>query len=310
MSVNLVDLLYRRMARDILRYPSVPTRATLMSTGKKVSARSVVGENFYSSHCYFPILTGKFVDFDRVAREILWMISGSTNVHDLQRHDVRIWDQWAGPDGDLGPVYGAQWRRRVGPDGTMVDQLAAVIEGIRAVKKDPTASVGRRLIVDCWDVANLHLMALPPCHMMYQFFVRDDELQMVVYQRSGDMFLGVPWNLAGYGLLHRVVAHVTGLKATLHVHNFGDLHLYENHEEPMREYLKQPTFDESTLEIAPEVKEIDDLTFERIQLVGYQHGPRIKAEVAVLCREAWTRRRLSRTCRPRRGSCSTPTSLP
>jgi thymidylate synthase len=310
MSVNLVDLLYRRMARDILRYPSVPTRATLMSTGKKVSARSVVGENFYSSHCYFPILTGKFVDFDRVAREILWMISGSTSVHDLQRHDVHIWDQWAGTDGDLGPVYGAQWRRREGPDGTMVDQLAAVIEGIRAVKKDPTASVGRRLIVDCWDVANLHRMALPPCHMMYQFFVRDDELQMVVYQRSGDMFLGVPWNLAGYGLLHRVVAHVTGLKATLHVHNFGDLHLYENHEEPMREYLRQPTFDESTLEIAPEVKEIDDLTFERIQLVGYKHGPRIKAEVAVLCREAWTRRRLSRTCRPRRGSCSTPTSLP
>jgi len=280
-AVNFVDLKYNCVAQDVLSFPIVQTRAILPSTGQKVSARSAVGKSIHFNRDDFPILTGKFVDFDRVAREVLWMISGSTCVRDLQRHDVHIWDAWAGPDGDLGPVYGAQWRRREGPDGVVVDQLAAVIEGIRAVKKDPTASVGRRLIVDCWDVANLHRMALPPCHMMFQFFVRFDELQIVVYQRSGDLFLGVPWNLAGYGLLHRVVAHVTGLKATRHVHNFGDLHLYANHEEPMREYLKQPTFAPPTLEIAPEVKEIDDLTFERIRLVGYQHGPRIKAEVAV-----------------------------
>jgi thymidylate synthase len=193
----------------------------------------------------------------------------------LHNHNVTIWDEWANESGDLGRVYGAQWRSWQGPDGSTVDQIARVVEDIR---KNPDS---RRLVVTAWNPAELHLMALSPCHAMFQFYVQEGELSCQLYQRSADLFLGVPFNIASYALLTLMMAQVCGLKPGEFIHTFGDLHLYANHLEQAREQLSREPRPLPVMRLNPEVREIDGFQFEDFELVGYDPHPAIKAPIAV-----------------------------
>jgi thymidylate synthase len=283
------DKIYQAGIFDILgNGDDVPTRAMLESTGKKIGARSLLGYGMdfriYNPHSpdhgKLPLLTCKQVNWRPMIRELLWMISGSTNVKDLHKDNVHIWDQWAGKDGELGPVYGAAWRRYEGVGGTF-DQLGRAIEGIRCVVKDPTESVGRRLIVNAWDPTRISEMKLPTCHCFFQFFVRGSLLHLSLYQRSADAFLGVPFNIASYATLLMMVAQITGLKPGTFFHRFGDLHLYENHIDQALELINRGTRPPPSLILDPACKEIDDFKFESFELVGYNHMGPMKGEVAV-----------------------------
>lgn len=281
--MSVVDSAYDATLEFVLEEGEVvPTRARLLSTGETIKARSLI--SYSMEFCVweeFPLLTTKFVSFSNVLRELLWFISGSTNERDLSRHGVHIWKQWASPTGELGPVYGAAWRRYEGKDKT-VDQLASVVEGIRAVVKDPEASVGRRLIVNAWDPTRLDEMALPPCHMFFQFFVRGSVLHMQVYQRSADLFLGVPYNIASYATLLMMVAQITGLKPGRLAFTFGDLHLYENHIEQAKEQMSREPRDAPKLVIVDRgQRSLDDFVFEDFRLEGYDPHPALRGEVAV-----------------------------
>lgn len=223
----------------------------------------------------FPLLTTKKVHFKSVVYELLWFLKGDTNVRYLQEHGVTIWDEWADENGDLGPVYGQQWRRWRGPDGETVDQLQRVVEQIRT---DPHS---RRLIVSAWNPTEIDRMAIPPCHTLFHFFVSNGELSCQLYQRSADLFLGVPFNIASYALLTLLVAQVTGLKAAEFVHTFGDLHLYENHLEQAKLQLSRKPLPLPRVEINPNVKSIEDFQYEDIQLLDYNPHPGIKAPIAV-----------------------------
>jgi thymidylate synthase len=224
----------------------------------------------------FPLVTTKKVHLKSIIHELLWFIRGDTNVRSLQQQGVKIWDEWANPEtGDLGRVYGAQWTDWRSFDGRSINQLAEVVAMIR---KNPDS---RRLIVSAWNPGELHLMALPPCHTLFQFYVSDGELSCQLYQRSADLFLGVPFNIASYALLTLMVAQVTGLKPGDFVHTFGDAHIYSNHDEQVREQLAREPRPLPQMKLNPERKELLEFVYEDFELVGYDPHPAIKAPVAV-----------------------------
>ena len=223
----------------------------------------------------FPLVTTKKVHLKSIIHELLWFLRGETHIGYLNQNGVTIWDEWADENGELGPVYGAQWRSWPTPDGGTIDQIHDVIERIR---RDPDS---RRLIVSAWNVAEIEHMALPPCHTLFQFYVADGRLSCQLYQRSADLVLGVPFNIASYALLTMMVAQVTGLRPGEFVHTLGDAHLYRNHLEQAREQLSRSPYPPPTMRINPAVQSIDDFRFEDFELVGYQSHPAIKAPVAV-----------------------------
>ncbi|MGZ4449553.1 thymidylate synthase [Oryzihumus sp.] len=223
----------------------------------------------------FPAVTTKRLHLKSVVGELLWFLRGSTNVRWLQEQGVSIWDEWADEDGELGPVYGYQWRSWPTPGGGHVDQIAQVIDSIR------TNPDSRRHIVSAWNVADLGQMALPPCHTLFQFYVADGRLSCQLYQRSGDIFLGVPFNIASYALLTHMVAQVCELEVGDFVHTLGDAHLYTNHVEQAREQLTREPRPLPTLRLNPERKGIDEFEMGDVELVGYDPHPAIKAPIAV-----------------------------
>jgi thymidylate synthase len=223
----------------------------------------------------FPLLTTKQLHRKSIINELLWFIRGETNVRWLQERGVKIWDEWADENGDLGPVYGSQWRSWPAPDGRKIDQIANVIESIR-IKPD-----SRRHIVSAWNPAEVDEMALPPCHCLFQFYVANGKLSCQLYQRSADTFLGVPFNIASYALLTHMVAQVTGLGVGDFVHTFGDVHLYSNHFEQARLQLMREPRALPTLVMNPERKRIEDFVFEDFAFEGYDPHPGIQAPIAV-----------------------------
>lgn len=223
----------------------------------------------------FPMLTTKKLHLKSIVYELLWFLAGDTNVEYLQEHGVRIWNEWADEAGDLGPVYGAQWRSWRGADGQTVDQISKLIEDI---KNKPNS---RRLIVSAWNVAEIENMALPPCHTMFQFYVADGKLSCQLYQRSADIFLGVPFNIASYALLTMMIAQVTGLGMGDFVHTFGDAHLYNNHLEQVDLQLARTPYALPTMKINPDVKDIFSYQYDDFELQGYEAHPHIKGKVAV-----------------------------
>src|SRR6478672_2547105 len=223
----------------------------------------------------FPLVTTKKVHLKSIIYELLWFLRGETNVHWLQEHGVTIWDEWADANGELGPVYGYQWRSWPSQvDGT-IDQIANLV---RDIKANPDS---RRLIVTAWNPADIPRMALPPCHCLFQFYVAEGRLSCQLYQRSADIFLGVPFNIASYGLLTMMVAQVTGLQPGEFIHTFGDAHLYLNHLEQAREQLSRKPLPLPAMHVNPDVKDIFGFRFEDFTLEGYDAHPHIKAEVAV-----------------------------
>ena len=238
-----------------------------------VGTRSVFGRQMrFDLNEGFPLLTTKKMHLKSIIYELLWFIRGDTNVRYLQEHGVRIWNEWADENGDLGPVYGAQWRNWNG-DG--IDQLAEVIETLKRTPND------RRMIVSAWNPSQLAAMHLPPCHMMFQFYVANGKLSCMLYQRSCDMFLGVPFNIASYALLTMMIAQVCGLKLGDFVHVLGDTHIYHNHFEQVKEQLKRVPLALPQMKINPDIKDINDFKFEDFELQNYQSYPPIKAQVAV-----------------------------
>lgn len=223
----------------------------------------------------FPLVTTKKCHIRSIVHELIWFLRGETNTRYLKDNKVSIWDEWAAPDGELGPVYGKQWRSWPTADGRSIDQIAGVVD---LIKKDPDS---RRLIVSAWNVADLDKMALPPCHLLFQFYVADGKLSCQLYQRSADLFLGVPFNIASYALLTCMVAQVTGLAAGEFVHTLGDAHIYLNHLDQVKLQLTREPKPLPRLKLDPAVKSIFDFKFENIEFAGYEPHPAIKAPVAV-----------------------------
>jgi thymidylate synthase len=223
----------------------------------------------------FPTVTSKQLHLRSIIYELLWFLKGETNIQYLKENGVSIWDEWADENGELGPVYGKQWRSWSGADGKTYDQIADLIHQIK------TTPDSRRLIVSAWNVAELPYMALMPCHTLFQFYVADGKLSCQLYQRSADVFLGVPFNIASYALFTLMVAQVCGLKPGDFVHSFGDVHLYNNHIEQANLQLSRSTFQLPTMKLNPEVKDIFSFQFDDFILEGYQSHPGIKAPVAI-----------------------------
>jgi thymidylate synthase len=223
----------------------------------------------------FPLLTTKKLHVKSIVHELLWFLAGDTNIGYLKRHGVRIWDEWADESGDLGPVYGKQWRSWAAPDGRAVDQMARLVEDIR---RNPDS---RRLIVSAWNPAEIEAMALPPCHCLFQFHVAEGRLSCQLYQRSADIFLGVPFNIASYALLTMMAAQVTGNRPGDFIHTLGDAHLYLNHVDQARLQLGRSPRALPEMRINPEVHSLFDFAYEDFELRGYDPHPHIKAEVAV-----------------------------
>ncbi|MBG9767821.1 thymidylate synthase [Bacillus vallismortis] len=223
----------------------------------------------------FPMLTTKKLHFKSIAHELLWFLKGDTNVRYLQENGVRIWNEWADENGELGPVYGSQWRSWQGADGETVDQISRLIEDIR------TNPNSRRLIVSAWNVGEIDKMALPPCHCLFQFYVSDGKLSCQLYQRSADVFLGVPFNIASYALLTMMVAHVTGLEPGEFIHTFGDVHIYQNHIEQINLQLTRDVRPLPKLRFAREVDSIFNFAFEDFIIEDYDRHPHIKGAVSV-----------------------------
>ena len=223
----------------------------------------------------FPMVTTKKLHLRSIIHELLWFLQGDTNIKYLNDNGVTIWDEWADANGDLGPVYGHQWRSWTGADGQVHDQIKDVLHQI---KTNPDS---RRMIVNAWNVADLPKMALSPCHALFQFYVADGKLSCQLYQRSADVFLGVPFNIASYALLTMMMAQVTGLQYGEFIHTFGDVHLYNNHIEQAKLQLTRTPFALPTMKLNPEVKDLFDFKFDDFTLENYQHHPAIKAPVAI-----------------------------
>lgn len=223
----------------------------------------------------FPLITTKRVHFKSVALELLWFLRGDSNVRWLQERGVSIWNEWADDDGELGPVYGVQWRSWPAPDGGQIDQIAKVVESIR------TNPDSRRHIVTAWNPAEVDNMALPPCHAMFQFYVADGKLSCQLYQRSADLFLGVPFNIASYALLTLMVAQQTGLEPGEFVWTGGDVHIYDNHVDQVREQISREPFPYPQLRLARKPDSIFDYVLEDFEVLDYRHHPGIKAPIAV-----------------------------
>ena len=238
--------------------------------------KSVFGYQMRFNMAYgFPLLTTKKVHLKSIIHELLWFLQGSTNVHYLQENGVRIWNEWAADDGELGPIYGYQWRSWPDYDGGHIDQISDVIEQI---KHNPDS---RRLIVSAWNVAQVPQMALPPCHTLFQFYVADGKLSLQLYQRSGDIFLGVPFNIASYALLLLMVAQVTGLEPGEYIHTLGDAHIYSNHFDQVNEQLQRTPRQLPRMVLNPDVKSIFDFRYDDFKLEDYDPYPPIKGVVAV-----------------------------
>ena len=253
-----------------------------METGSYKSDRT--GTGTYSIFGYqmrfdlsegFPLLTTKKLHLRSIIYELLWFLQGDTNIRYLKEHGVSIWDEWADPDGDLGPIYGHQWRSWGTPDGGKVDQISQLI---RQIQETPDS---RRLMVCAWNVGEIDKMALPPCHVLFQFYVNNGEISLQLYQRSADVFLGVPFNIASYALLLMMVAQVCNLKPKEFIHTLGDAHIYSNHVEQAKLQLTREPRPLPTMRVNPEVKDIFSFQYEDFTLENYDPHPHIKAEVAV-----------------------------
>ncbi len=259
---------------DLMRY--VLETGTVKEDRTGTGTRSVFGYQMrFDLAEGFPLVTTKKCHLKSIIHELLWFLKGDTNIAYLKENGVRIWDEWADENGDLGPVYGHQWRSWPAPDGHKIDQIKNVIEQIE------TTPDSRRLIVSAWNPGDIPKMALPPCHAFFQFYVADGKLSCQLYQRSADIFLGVPFNIASYALLTLMVAQVTGLKPGDFVHTFGDAHLYSNHIEQAQLQLSRDPLPLPEMHLNPHVKNIFDFKFEDFELVGYEAHPHIKAAVAV-----------------------------
>ncbi|GAA3811812.1 thymidylate synthase [Cellulomonas soli] len=258
---------------DLLRH--VLANGTPKADRTGTGTRSVFGHQMrFDLSAGFPLVTTKRVHLRSIAYELLWFLRGESNVRWLQEHGVTIWDEWADPDGELGPVYGVQWRSWPTPDGRHLDQITQVVEDLR---RDPDS---RRLIVSAWNVADIPSMALAPCHAFFQFYVADGRLSCQLYQRSADLFLGVPFNIASYALLTHMVAQQVGLEVGDFVWTGGDCHIYDNHVEQVTEQLTREPFPAPTLRLR-KAATILDYVYEDIEVLDYRHHPAIKAPVAV-----------------------------
>jgi thymidylate synthase len=261
---------YEDLLRDVLEH------GTRKSDRTGTGTRSVFGRQLrFDLSQGFPLITTKRVHFKSIAYELLWFLRGEGNVHWLQEHGVTIWDEWADAQGDLGPVYGVQWRSWPTPSGAQIDQIADVIEQIR------TNPDSRRLIVSAWNPADIPDMALAPCHALFQFYVADGKLSCQLYQRSADMFLGVPFNIASYALLTHLIADQTGLAVGDFVWTGGDCHIYDNHVEQVTEQLTRDPYPYPRLAITATRDSILDYRFEDLEIVDYRHHPAIRGAVAV-----------------------------
>ena len=223
----------------------------------------------------FPLLTTKKLHLKSIIYELLWFLKGDTNVHYLQEHGVRIWNEWAREDGDLGPIYGYQWRSWPDYQGGHIDQIQQIIDQLR---RDPDS---RRMLVSAWNVAQLDQMALAPCHCLMQFYVAEGRLSLQLYQRSADVFLGVPFNIASYALLLMMIAQVTGLEVGDFVHTFGDVHIYRDHLEQVELQLERTPKTLPQMKLNPQIRQLEDFTYEDFELVGYEPYPHIAAKVSV-----------------------------
>ena len=267
---SAAEAAYLDLLRDILQNGAQQDDRTGVGT------RSVFGRQIRCDLSQgFPLLTTKKVHFKSIAIELLWFLRGETNVRWLQERGVKIWDEWADADGELGPVYGKQWRRWAGPDGTEIDQLSNLLDQIR---NTPSS---RRLIVSGWNPVDVPSMALPPCHTLYQFNVADGKLSCQLYQRSADMFLGVPFNIASYALLTTMVAKVCGLEPGEYIHTFGDAHIYSNHMDQVAEQLSRAPRALPRLRLNPDATDLFGFEYEDIMLEDYDPHPAIRAPVAV-----------------------------
>ncbi|GAB3798185.1 thymidylate synthase [Humibacter antri] len=261
---------YEDLLRDVLEH------GTHKSDRTGTGTRSVFGRQLrFDLADGFPLITTKRVHFRSIAYELLWFLRGDSNIRWLQDHGVTIWDEWADADGDLGPVYGAQWRSWPTPDGRQLDQISAVLDTLRS---DPDS---RRMIVSAWNVAEIPNMALAPCHVLFQFYVADGRLSCQLYQRSADLFLGVPFNIASYALLTHLVADQVGLDVGEFVWTGGDCHIYDNHVQQVTEQLTRDPYPAPHLAIIRHPENIFDYRFEDFEVIGYQHHPTIRAAVAV-----------------------------
>ena len=261
---------YHTLMRHILE------QGTIKGDRTGTGTRSVFGYQMrFDLQAGFPLVTTKKLHLRSIIHELLWFLKGETNITYLKEHKVRIWDEWADEHGELGPIYGYQWRSWPMPDGGHIDQITQLIEQI---KRNPDS---RRLIVSAWNVADIPRMALPPCHAFFQFYVADGKLSCQLYQRSADVFLGVPFNIASYALLTLMVAQVCNLAPGDFVHTFGDAHLYSNHLEQAELQLSREPRPLPRMQLNPSVKDIFGFTYEDFQLEDYDPYPHIKAEVAV-----------------------------
>jgi thymidylate synthase len=259
---------------DLLRHVLAHGRPKADRTG--TGTLSVFGyQTRYDLAAGFPLVTTKKLHVKSIVHELLWFLRGETNVRSLQAAGVKIWDEWAGPDGELGPVYGYQWRSWPAPDGRHVDQIAQVVEEIRRFPDS------RRIIVSAWNVADLPRMALAPCHTLFQFYVADGRLSCQLYQRSADLFLGVPFNVASYALLTLMLARTVGLAPGEFIHTFGDAHIYVNHLEQVRLQLTREPRPLPTMRLNPDIRSLFDFRYDDFRLEGYDPHPPIPAPVAV-----------------------------
>lgn len=263
-----------RQYEDFLKH--VYEEGAVKSDRTGVGTKSVFGGQLrFDLSESFPLITTKKVHFKSLVYELLWFLKGDTNVKYLQDHGVRIWNEWADDNGELGPVYGKQWRSWESPDGEVIDQIKVVLD---LLKNNPDS---RRILVNAWNVGELKDMALSPCHCLFQFYVADGKLSCQLYQRSADLFLGVPFNIGSYALLTVMLAQVTGLKLGEFVHTFGDAHIYNNHFEQVEEQLGRKPRPYPQIQLNPEVTDLFQFAYEDIELLDYNPHPLIKGKVAV-----------------------------